>query len=206
MKLKFETKDDISILLIQGDIDRHHFAVLKAGITKFLRDRKKNVVLNFAAAEKIDDEVIHELGSLATIDEGCTVALSGVAPELKQQILKISALTGIGIFGSDEEAIRVFRESAKVGVPEELKKKLAEQDAEIAALKEQLKILSGKSGKSAQDAELTTKNRTLEEQLRFFVLERRIPPDREAIEKKIALLDETIQDLSKKSRTKESRA
>ena len=141
MKLKFETKDDISILLIQGDIDRHHFAVLKAGITKFLRDRKKNVVLNFAAAEKIDDEAItkhhahrtHRAGPALSHRDAVGLALPGGG-----RLLAALASPGLrradpGAGGLGDGVDRVYRGARRVQRHRRVVPRLDEPDFGAAA-------------------------------------------------------------------------
>jgi anti-anti-sigma regulatory factor len=207
MKLQLAAKNGVTILSVTGSLDTKSFTILKAGIAKLFRDGKNKIILNLSSSEKLDNDVIRDLAILDinAKELSGSIALSGVGPELKQGIANFSKPPVIAIFANDEQALEYFQKlSLDAEEPEEdaglLKKQLAAKEKEVEALKAQVKLLDPAQLQAARakETELAAKNKELENQMRTLLLERRLPPDVEAVEAKISVLEGTIKDLTKK--------
>lgn len=210
VKLQFSSRDEVSLLVVTGPVTVHDTAILKAGITKIFAGGKRKIVLSLGLCEIAGEDVLKELSSLEAMasSQGAAVAFGGIGPDLKRVVEKVSPGMAALCFTSDDEAITSVQGTQLLdGAAAEmaaLRKELEAKTRELADLK--AKFAAGDSEETLktriQVADLVAKNRYLEEQLRMLTLERRIPPDAEAVKEKIAGLEAAIEALKPKAPAK----
>lgn len=203
MKLQFSSRDEVSLLVVTGPVTVHDTAILKAGITRIFAGGKKKIVLSLGLCEIAGEDVLKELSSLEAMaaSQGAAVAFGGIGPDLKRVVEKVSPGMAALCYTSDEEAI-TFVQGTKL---------LDAAATELASLRKELadikaKFAAGDSEETLktriQVADLVAKNRYLEEQLRLMILERRLPPDAEAVKEKISSLEAAIEAMQPKTPAK----
>jgi anti-anti-sigma regulatory factor len=204
MKLALRQEDSVSILEVAGSVDAKNFAILKAGITKLLRDGKNRIVLSFKDATELESEVIREL---AIIDVNARelagkIILTSNNPELKESVKLFAKPPVVPIFATLEIALDYFKKSQPTVEDEEevsaLKNQLQEKEKLVASLEARIKLQDPKELQDLRgtNAELTAKVKLLEEQVNVLTKEKRKPMDEEGFVEKILALEDTVKRLS----------
>lgn len=202
MKLQFSSRDEISLLVVTGPVTIHDTSILKAGITKILGSDLRKVVLCMGLSELAGEEVLRELAQIEQLarNQGGAIAFGGLGPDLKRVVEKVSPAMAAMVFASDDDAINHLKgapQAAPMSEVDVLRGKLAEKEKELAAFK--ARYAAGDSEETlkmrVQVADLVAKNRYLEEQLRLMTLDRRLPPDADAVAEKIASLEAAVEAL-----------
>lgn len=211
MKLSLAAKNGVNILNVAGAVDIKNFQILKAGITKLLKDGKNKILLNFQGAEKIEADVIREVAILDILARELSgrIAISCDNPELKQEIVNFSKPPVIPIFATDDLAVEFFnkaeanKEQPEVTADEinAIKATLEKKEKEILALQEHIKTLDPAEMQKlrVEKQELVTMNNDLEQRLKDMVITRRSPPDEASYMEKIAQLEQAVKDLTSKA-------
>jgi anti-anti-sigma regulatory factor len=206
MKLALRQEDGCSILQIQGNVDVHNFAVLKAGLSKLLQNGKNRIVLEIQDSKDLSGEVIRELAILDVFARELSGKLVIVSPsqDLKEKVLAFAKPPVVGILQSLPKALDYLKgldgepgeESG--GSPEEMKAQLEEKTRRAAALEAQLKLVDPTAVQRLrqENAELKSKVALLEGQVNELASLRRQPVDGGGFLEKCEALEETVRKLS----------
>lgn len=207
MKINLRQEDSIAILEISGAVDTHNFQVLKAGVTKLLRDGRNRIILSFTDATDLESDVLRELAIIDVFARELSgkIVLAAASEELKESVRIFAKPPVIPILSSIELALDFFRKAApqaeEDGDSESLKIAVAAKDKEIAALQARLKQLDPQETKQlrAANAELKAKVSLLEQQVEDLTKEKRNPIDAEGFLEKISALEDTVKRMSGKA-------
>lgn len=99
MKLKLETQDQITVLVVTDTIELAHIPVLKAGITKLFQSGKKTLLLDLTAVPEAQLKVealraqLAELRTWALTQDADVVVVSSVAGNAKSRGEGVALLT-----------------------------------------------------------------------------------------------------------------
>lgn len=205
MKLALRNEEGIAILDISGGVDAPSFQVLKAGISKLLRDGKNRIILHFTDSEELSGEVVRELAIIDIFARELSgkIILSSPNQQLKESVRSFAKPPVIPILSSVEQALDFFK---KAGLDEEeggesaaeLKKSLEAKEKQIIALEARLKQLDPKEITKVQTekAELAAKVKALESQVEELLKKQRDPADAEGFLEKITFLEDSVKKLS----------
>ncbi len=208
MKLSLGVTQGFTVLKVDAAVSTHEFQVLKAGITKLMRDGKDRIVLDLSPQQDMEESMIRELGLLnfTARELSGEIVLVATSKVLLQKIDNFANPKPIAIYSKVEEAVEHLVRKSKVAselagapagaAPEEIQK----LQAEITELKKQLKDKEG--GELAQvkkqNAELVAQNRQLMEQVEAMFLKRVEPPNAASYQEKVTVLEEKVEELLKK--------
>jgi anti-anti-sigma factor len=200
MKVSLRHEDSIAILEVSGEVDPHNFEVLKAGLTKLLRDGKNRIILNLNDASELESDVLRELAILDVFARELSgkIVLAADSEELREGVKIFAKPPVIPIVSSVAIALDYFKKSGpqeeEEADPEALRVALEGKNQEIEALKARLKQLDPKELNElrAQNAGLKSKVTLLEAQAEDLMKERRKPVDAEGFLEKIAALEESL--------------
>ncbi len=206
MKLALRQEDGCSVLQIQGDIDIHNFAVLKAGLSKLLQNGKNRIVLHMQHSGDLSAEVIRELAILDVFARELSgkLVIASDSPDLKVKVLGFAKPPIVGILPSVAKAVEYLKdlnapsnEESGESVPE-LKAQLFAKTKEVAALEAQLKQVDASEVRNlrGENAELKGKVALLEGQVGELSAKRRQPADAEGFLEKLEAMEETVRKLS----------
>jgi anti-anti-sigma regulatory factor len=204
MKLALRQEDTVSILEVSGTVDAKNFAILKAGITKLLRDGKNRIVLSLVDASQLEGEVLRELAIIDVYARELSgkIILASSNEELKESVRAFAKPPVVPILASVELALDYFKKSQPSVEEEEdlgaLKTKIAEKEKVIAALEARIKLQDPREAKDLRsaNAELKEKVALLEKQVNTLTKEKRKPMDEEGFLEKILTLEDTVKRLS----------
>ncbi len=209
MKVGLRQQDGIAILDVTGGVDSHNFNILKAGLSKLLRDGKNKIVLHFVDTPSLESEVIREVAILDVFARELAgkIVLASSNQELKEQVKLFAKPPVVPILSTVELAIEFLRKAAANDEEEggetvaDLKKILATRDAHIQSLEARLKQLDPAviQGLRKEKAELADKLKLLENQVDALLKEKRGAIDPEGQLEKITALEETVKRLSKQA-------
>jgi anti-anti-sigma regulatory factor/regulator of replication initiation timing len=205
VKVSLRQEGLASVLDIEGEIDIHNFAVLKAGLTKLLGNGKNRIVLHITSGDHLSTEVIRELAILDVFARelsGKLVIASGDAA-LQQKVTSFARPPVVAILPTVAKAVAYLSdfdalEGDEVGESNgELQERIDAQDKEIAALKAQLGQMSGAEAQKlrAENATLRDKVKLLEGQVGELAGKRNQPGAADAFMEKIAALEATVKRL-----------
>lgn len=204
MKLALRQEEGVSVLDVSGPVDPQNFQVLKAGLTKLLRDGKNRIVLKINDAEQVPSDVLRELAILdVTARElsGQIILVSG-NENLKQSVRTFAKPPVIPILSTLELALKYFKEKLDEEeggeTADELKKAMEAKDRQIASLEARIKQLDPTELQSlrADKAELQNKVKLLETQVGELLKAQRDPGDVEGFLEKISFLEDSIKKFS----------
>jgi len=199
MKVQLKEQQGYQVLSVDGPIDIHNFQVMKAGISKLFKDGKNKIILELVWNKELDDGIIREFG-----------ALNGLARELSGELMlvvsdallrtKIENFAKPNIIKCYENKLKAIEAVSAQKLGAQPSKGMEERDAEIKALKEQLraKEMGELQQVKAKNAELATENAKFEEILSKMHIERRHPSDEKAYQEKIKTLEDEMLVMSQK--------
>jgi anti-anti-sigma regulatory factor len=204
MKLTLRQDESVAILEVAGAIDSHNFLVLKAGVTKLLKDGKNRIVLSLLDATELQGDVIRELAIIDVFARELSgkIIIASTSKELKENVKQFSQPPIIPILSSLEQALDFFRRAQSAAEDEEdvasVRKRLEAKTLEAESLAARLKQLDPKevSDLRASNAELKGQLQLLQEQVDQLLREKRIPGDVEGFLEKIDALEATVKRLS----------
>jgi anti-anti-sigma regulatory factor len=207
MKVALRHEDSVAILEVSGSVDVHNFQVLKAGITKLLRDGKNRIILSLVSAEELESDVLRELAIIDVYARELSgkIVLSAPSEELRESVKIFAKPPVIPILSSVELGLDYFKKSAPVeeeeSDPEILKEAIKAKEKEVAALEARLKLIDPKEAIQlrAANAELKAKVGLLEQQVEELLNSKRQPVEAEGFLEKITALEETVKQLSEKA-------
>ncbi|MGZ3651170.1 MAG: STAS domain-containing protein [Bdellovibrionota bacterium] len=206
MKIALRQENHCSVLDIQGDIDIHNFAVLKAGLSKLFASGKNRIVLNIVDGENLSSDVIRELAILDVFARelsGKLVLVSEKA-DLKQKVTSFAKPPVVAILPTVAKAVEYLQDLDVLEGDEagesttELAAQLEARTAEVAALKAQLSQANSADAQNLRQENATLKDKValLESQVGELAAKRRQPVDAEGFLEKYEALEETIRKLS----------
>lgn len=207
MKIALRQDSGIAILDISGEVSPKEFTVLKAGISKLLRDGKNKIILNLNDAKTLDSDVIREVAivDLFARELAGRIIISSTDPDLKTNVLNFSKPPVIPFLASVELALDFFKKMAPDAADseesaEDLRKAIGAKDKELEAVRAQMKALDpGQITKlKGEKAELLAKCRAYEKQIETLLKSRRDPVDASGFLDKILTLEDTVKKLSPK--------
>lgn len=207
MKISLRQEDSIAILEASGDVDAHGFQVLKAGLTKLLRDGKNRIVLSLKDASELESDVLRELAILDVFARELSgkIVLAAESQELREGVKIFAKPPVIPILSSVAIALDYFKKSEpkeeEEADPEALKVAVEAKDREIDALKARLAQLDPKETNElrALNAALKSKVSLLEAQVEDLMREKRTPVDAEGFLEKITALEESLKRMQGKA-------
>lgn len=207
MKLSLRQEDSVAILEVSGEVDTHNFQVLKAGLTKILRDGKNRIVLSLSDANELESDVLRELAILDVFARELSgkIVLAAESEELREGVKIFAKPPVIPILSSVALALDYFKKSEpkeeEEADPEALKVAVEAKDREIEALKARLAQLDPKVTNElrALNAALKSKVNLLEAQVEELMKEKRTPVDAEGFLEKITALEESLKRMQGKA-------
>jgi hypothetical protein len=138
MKLKLETQDAVTVLVVTEAVETSHIPILKAGLAKLFQTGKKTILLDFSqVAEKDfkDPSLFQQIAELR-----------GWSQLSDAQVIVVSAIQNLGHAPSREAGIQLL--SSPVGQLQALESKL---QAEYKMLEAKKAALQQKVGASTTD-------------------------------------------------------
>lgn len=204
MKLSLRQEEGVSILEISGPVDLGNFQVLKAGISKLMRDGKNKIILRIVDADQIPADVLRELAivDLFARELSGKIVLASDNEKLKESVRTFAKPPVIPILSTVALCLEYFRnlsdEEEGGESAAELKKALAGKDQEIKALQAQVKQMDPKeiNGLRADKAELQGKVKLLEAQVAELLKGQRDPGDVAGFMEKINFLEDSVKKLA----------
>lgn len=204
MKIALRQDSGIAILDVSGDISPKEFTILKAGISKLLRDGKNKIILNLNDSKKLDSDVIREVAIIDVMARELAgrIVISSTDPELKNNIMSFAKPPVVPFLASVDLALDYFKkmtpDADSEESSEEVRKALAAKEKELEALKAQVKLLDPAqiTKLKSEKAELQTRCRQLEKQVETFLKNKREPADASGFMEKITTLEETVKKLT----------
>jgi anti-anti-sigma regulatory factor len=205
MKLSLRQEDSCSVLDIQGNIDQHNFAVLKAGLTKLFQNGKNRIVVHIADASQVTNDVIRELAILDVFARELSgkLVLASESSDLKTQVTTFAKPPVVAILPSVAKAAEYLRDLDALEGDEagesvvELQRDLEAKTKQLAALEAQLKQASGGDAQKLRTENAALKDRVslLEGQVAELAAKRPQPTDAEGFLEKFEVLEETVRKL-----------
>jgi anti-anti-sigma regulatory factor len=203
MKLALRQVDGVSILDVSGPVDLASFQVLKAGISKLMRDGKNRIVLQITDADQIPSEVMRELAivDLFARELSGKIILASANEKLKENVRAFAKPPVIPILSTVELCLEYFKnltdEEEGGESSAEQKKALDAKEKEITALNARLKQLDPAEIQKvrSEKAELQMKVTLLESQVAEFIKHQRDPGDVAGFLEKITFLEDNVKKL-----------
>jgi anti-anti-sigma factor len=205
MKISLGQQDGIAVLEVKGAIDIRNLQVLKAGLSKLLRDGRNRIILNLEDSDTLDSDVIREIAILNVFARELAgqILITSTNETLKENILNFSKPPVVPFLPTIALAVEYFQKQKPEteDSPEdaaELRKKLELKEKEVEALLAKIKMLDPSELQRARSATVEAQARAdlLKAQLEKLLLERRAPVDASGFIAKIDALEETVKKLS----------
>ncbi|MEW6055636.1 MAG: STAS domain-containing protein [Bdellovibrionota bacterium] len=208
MRLKLSQEKNIAILDVLDDVDAHNADVLRAGIGKLLKSGKNRIIINLVGANRIQLNVIREIINLHLIatELNGQIVLVGQGEMVKQAIQSFANPPPIKYFSTREAALAALIEAGKsrtgVGIKSAAAAKAGDPKTYLAKLEAENKSLKAKiaSRKADEISKLRKENRELERRInllqaqqRHLSKEQRHGYEDEGIQKKIKLLETSLE-------------
>jgi anti-anti-sigma factor len=205
LKVSLRQIEGYSILDIQGDIDVHNFAVLKAGLTKLFRNGKNRIVVHIENGESISSDVIREIAILDVFARELSgkIVIASASETLKSNVVSFAKPPVVGILPDVSKAVGYLKDLDALEGEEggeslaELNAKLEAKDKQIAALEAQIKQASGAEvqGLRAENAKLKDQVGLLEAQVAEYASRKKEPFAESGYREKVEALEETVRRL-----------
>jgi anti-anti-sigma factor len=207
MKVSLRHEDSIAILEVAGEVDAHSFQVLKAGLTKLLRDGKNRIILSLKDANELESDVLRELAIIDVFARELSgkIVLSAENEDLREGVKIFAKPPVIPILSSVALALDYFKksepQSEEEADPDALKAAVQVKDREIEALKARLAQLDPKETNElrALNASLKSKVSQLEGQVEDLMKEKRTCTDAEGFLEKINALEDSLKRMQGKA-------
>jgi anti-sigma B factor antagonist len=105
----------ICLIDVSGRLTSFEIGALRDSISRLMKQRRKNIVLNLIALQYLDSSGIGELARIyvSVVKEGGQMKVVGLSPKV-EEILKITQLYQVfPEFPSEEAALQSFPESSR---------------------------------------------------------------------------------------------
>ena len=201
MKLSLEQKEGISVLHVDGGVDKHQLQVLKSGLAKLFKDGKNKIIIHFTNVGALDGDIIREMAILDVFARELAgkIVISSADEKLRESILNFAKPPVMPFFTTPDAAIKHFSDE-KIEAPQikDAHVLLTEKTKEVESLKEQLAALDQEKlkGLEERNAELESKVRFLQTQIENLLKEKRIHLDPDALMAKNKALEQSVAKLS----------
>lgn len=202
MKIKLARELGAEILALEGPVSTAELDVLRAGITKLLRDGRNRVVVELSPDQDISAEAIRELARLDLLARELSggILISGLTPRVLQKVASFMNPQSLRAYPTRAEALQVFAPRPKGGdvtaaapvatpavatpVSDDAREKarqdvIARERGEVGALRRRI-------------AELETEAEALRAQLLTKLELRKTPPHETAYQERIRTLEARI--------------
>lgn len=206
MKLSLRQEQSCAVLDIEGNIDAHGFAVLKAGLSKLFQNGKNRIVVNIKDAEEVSADIIRELAILDVFARELSGKLVLVSdnPSLKTKVTTFAKPPVVAILPTVPKAVGYLEDLDSLEGDEggesltEITALLEAEKKKVAALEAQLKQMdpSALQKLKAENAEFKDKVKLLESQVADLAAKRTIPSEHEGFMEKIEALEDSLRKLS----------
>lgn len=206
MKVSLRQEEGCSVLDVDGNIDDHNFAVLKAGLTKLLQNGKNRIILNIQGANEVPGDVIRELAILDVFARELSgkIVIASENPDIKSKINTFAKPAVVSLVPSVGAAVKLLNGAEPVQEEEgaenlaEVVAQLEARNKQVVALEAQLKLADTSELQKirAENAVLKDKLMLLEKQMGELAIKRTDPADEQGFEEKIAALEESLKRLS----------
>lgn len=207
MKISLRQEDSASILEIEGTIDTHNFAVLKAGLSKLLQNGKNRIVLHLQDPAGLTSDVLRELAILDVFARELSgkLVIASDSLALKQKVEAFAKPPVVAFLPSVTKAVEYLRDLDTLEGDEggenlaEVQKELENAKGEVKSLQARLQLAdkSGAETLRAENAQLKDRVKLLEGQIgEILGGERKQPLGVEGYLEKIAALEESVRKLS----------
>lgn len=201
MKIKLARELGAEILALEGPVSTAELDVLRAGITKLLRDGRNRVVVELSPDQDISAEAIRELARLDLLARELSggILISGLTPRILQKVASFMNPQSLRAYATRAEALQVFAPRPKAApaaipaAPAAAASALASDDAREKARQDVLARERGDVGALRRRiAELETETEALRGQLLAQLAQRKIPPHETAYQERIRTLEARI--------------
>lgn len=209
MKLHLSKNNEIQIFSVEGSVNAHDSAILRAGLSKLLKNGHHKIILVFLSPTEIAPTAYGEL-----------LVLQRIAREISGDIVLVEPHANsagqppqdIHVYSDIESALAYFRPPEKDEVAElplgtgdpNLLAFIAEQKKTIQQLRDQFKA-KGMTDKDKELAQVREQNNALKLSIEAFMKGTRIPASNAAYEDKIATLETELYTLIEQVRANESK-
>lgn len=188
MMLKLDSKEGVTILVVQSSITSRHLPILKAGLTKLIKSGKLSIVLDLMGLKETD---------LPTeADRKEILSYRQYAQSLGGQLLVASPIVGIGHATTLEAAVKTFG-TLLANLQAKEKQLLAEYEAlkkRKETLDDKLQSLVGDDIKTLrrENSVLKKSVKALEDQVTHYFKIRSNPMDLASVKTKLATVQATL--------------
>jgi anti-anti-sigma regulatory factor len=206
MKVSLRQEDSASILEIQGSIDSHNFAVLKAGLTRLLQNGKNRIVLHLQSPAGLSSDVLREIAILDVFARELSgkLVIASDNIELKKKVESFAKPPLVAFLPSVAKALEYLKDLDALEGDEggenlvELQKELEMEKAARASLEARLKLADTSVAQKirAENAMMKDRVKFLEGQLQELLGgERKQPSEAVGYLEKIQVLEATVKRL-----------
>ncbi len=115
MKLKLTEEKGIHVLEVKEEVDLKNFQILKAGISKLLKDGRNRMILDFSDTPSIDSACLRELAELNLIARELSgeIMLASLSPFIRSNVENLGKPNALTCFPSKEDAIAIYERMGK---------------------------------------------------------------------------------------------
>lgn len=211
MKISLSRDRAVDILTAAGPIEPRDAEILKAGVSKLIRDGKNQIAIEISEA-RVPTEMIRELVALDLLARelsGRVIVVTAQKP-LRIEIENFARPTTLESFESRAQALEFFDKinaaplaplpvapSASTSLPAAPPVDQKPAEEEVKLLKEQIRERELKEVGELRKtiARLEDENKALLAQLQTLVMERRAPPDEAAYRERVRDLEDKLEKL-----------
>ncbi len=119
MKIALRVEQGVAVLAVSGPVSTENFKVLKAGITKLLKDGKNKVILELHEWNDFTTEIIRDLAQLNLIAQELSgkIVLSQVDPTTKTKVTTFATPQVLETYEKTSDAVVAFIPPKKEEIP-----------------------------------------------------------------------------------------
>ncbi len=206
MKVSLRQEESASVLEVQGAVDAHNFAVLKAGLSNLLQNGKNRIVLHLLDPSGLTSDVLRELAILDVFARELSgkLVIASASKDLKQKVEGFANPPLVAFLPSVAKAVEYLKDLDSLEGDEggenlyELQQELERVRAHAASLEARLKLadVGGMTSLRAENAELKDRLKLLEGQVGEMLGGDRQEPYKDAgYQEKIQALEDTVRRL-----------
>lgn len=207
MKIQLLQEKSYPVLVVQGEVSSQEVLILRAGLSKLLKNGKNRIILEFTEASKLSQEVLREIAVFNVLarELAGNIVIAGVDPATKARIETYSKPPVVECFVTRFDAAAALApvaptDSPPPGTPGPQPAAPTKADASAGAKSGALKELESQNQLRSELEKLKSRNAELEEQLRVLVITRRDLPDAEAYKDRLRSLEAELLDVNERLR------
>lgn len=232
MKISLSIENNIRIISVSGPIDAHNYLVLKAGITKLMKNGQNKIILELLDTKEIIPQIYQEIANLNQLarDLSGEILLAGLDADLQRRLNQLSKPPALSCFKSRKIALLFFeQQKLKAMAQEKLKtaeekyvktkgvlpsvqsaalaELLKKKDAEIEELRSLSKVKPEEILPMQREiAKLRSDNLLINRHFEVSLPRSRNPVTSEEFQEKVKILENEILELTNRLRQVESKA